>query len=890
MDENINNSFPSGKIPVNILENFSFCKKQGILSLRAKDKGKFDSKKRIIGRILHDVFKNFHEEWTDAMYNQRTRPVGFSRLKMILEAAAEEARVIMKNDHAYLKYQKDLNKGFKRMMEGRNGFLSSITAAAKHLADGDNTFPANNLPQQYFKGEPKFELEVGINHPKLYGRMDCVVEKENGDFFVWEFKTGRVPDGAPFESHVMEAAGYAVVYEDEFEMKCIGLKILYYGEKEFNIAFSDIHREKVIERVQEIFGYQENGQVPHILMDSKCKECDYYEMCENDEKVIQISEIDIDDETSTIDSSVDDGQSIMDDQTEDFKTQTIEPETFQQETVQPIPEYESEENQSIKVKDTKPEPTQTIIQVAPEPTTDDKWDDESIPNDAIGIVLQSEVQQYKLSLEKSNVLSGAIRQEFQRSVFPGQVLISYSKKKTDMPSAIVELKEITSFPKTLKAPFRAIGMFNIYIETSPFMYYENEKFTRVLFPANFSSHYYRLPSKNEMMKVMNLFGEGISLGLVTYETLEDEIPDMKLIYKFPFSFKETGYKGIFVVGSPGKGKTNLIKILINGLSQYVGTRDGLPPAVIVLDITGQFGNLNEHTKYATVFDEELWDMLNMDVVKNLKVFKIIFNHGDGTHTLSLNAIDPELVSLLFPELPPTSSTNFKRMVKKVFNEYPAVSYKTFSDKINEIITHEGQTLNTQVARAIKGAIVNGPIEVFDQGGIPLQIDDILVPGQVSVIQIDHILDKMPILLYLLLMINKKKIHENDQTPLVMVLDEAHELFPKVKDPGEADYLRRVSQNLIRIARRGRKKHFGMIFASQQPHDIIPEIIGVFQTKIILGLEAASGNWVKETLGREYVNMIYRLGQGYARVWNAELHKGTLVPLYIPKAPNKHEED
>ena len=38
------------------------------------------------------------------------------------------------------------------------------------------------------------------------------------------------------------------------------------------------------------------------------------------------------------------------------------------------------------------------------------------------------------------------------------------------------------------------------------------------------------------------------------------------------------------------------------------------------------------------------------------------------------------------------------------------------------------------------------------------------------------------------------------------------------------------------------------------------------------------------------NMIYRLGQGYARIWNAELHKGTLVPLFIPKAPNKHEED
>jgi len=392
------------------------------------------------------------------------------------------------------------------------------------------------------------------------------------------------------------------------------------------------------------------------------------------------------------------------------------------------------------------------------------------------------------------------------------------------------------------------------------------------------------------MRVMNLFGEGINLGLVTYEMLDNELPDVELIYKYPFSFKETGYKGIFVVGSPGKGKTNLLKILINGMSQYVGTSDGLPPAVIVLDITGQFDQLDKPTKYATTFDEELWKLMNMKIVNKLKVFKVIYDNGDGTHTLSLNEIDPELISLMFPELPPTSSTNFKRMVKMIFKDYPAVDYESFSKKISETIKRESSTLNAQVAKAIQGAITNGPVDIFDQGGKVLHLKDILIPGQVSVIQIDHIVDKMPVLLYLLLMINRKKIYENDQTPVIMVLDEAHELFPKTANPGEKEYLRRVSQSLIRIARRGRKKHFGLIFASQQPHDIIPEIIGVFQTKIIMGLEATSGNWIKETLGREYVNLIFSLGQGYARIWNAELHKSTLVPLYIPKAPNKHEED
>ena len=866
-------SFPSGKIPISTLESYSYCKKQGILSLRKKEIRKKDTKKKVIGRILHEVFKNFHEEWTDIMYSRREKQCGINRLKLILEAAVDQARVIMESDPSYLAYEAPLNKGFKRMMEGRNGFVSQISNAATKLAKNNDLFRSDELPRTYFKGDPKFEWEVGLEHSQLYGRIDCLVEKEQErEFFIWEFKTGIVPD-EPFEGHILEAVGYAVAYEQESKMKCIGLKILYYGEKEFDIAFTDFHRDKVNSQVQELFDYEETGEIPHIIMGSKCNECDFYDECDKESKVIRLSGAE-ENISEPIDSDL--GLEKEEQELESFRETVTESGEIEKTTQTPI----------------KKEVKSTVIKVGKQAISTPKTlaDKEFVPKDAIGIVIQSEQRGYLLSTEKSNLLSGAIKQEFQRKLYPGQVLITANEKIKEMPSAIVEVKEIKSFPKTLSAPFRKIDMFNILIETSPFMYYENQRYSKVLFPANFSSHYFRLPSKPELMRIMNLFGEGINLGLVTYEMLENELPDMELIYKYPFSFKETGYKGIFVVGSPGKGKTNLLKILINGISQYVGTRDGLPPAVIVLDITGQFGQLNKPTKNATTFDEELWKLMDMKIVNKLKVFKIIYDCGDGTHTLSLNAIDPELISLLFPELPPTSSTNFKRMVKMIFKDYPAVDYENFTNKINEIIRRESNTLNSQVAKAIQGAITNGPVDIFDQGGNVLQIKDILVPGQVSVIQIDHIVDKMPVLLYLLLMINRKKIYENDQTPVIMVLDEAHELFPKSANPGEKEYLRRVSQSLIRIARRGRKKHFGLIFASQQPHDIIPEIIGVFQTKIIMGLEATSGNWIKDTLGREYVTLIFSLGQGYARIWNAELHKGTLVPLFIPKAPNKHEED
>lgn len=129
------------------------------------------------------------------------------------------------------------------------------------------------------------------------------------------------------------------------------------------------------------------------------------------------------------------------------------------------------------------------------------------------------------------------------------------------------------------------------------------------------------------------------------------------------------------------------------------------------------------------------------------------------------------------------------------------------------------------------------------------------------------------------------------SPLMLMVDEAHELFPRVGgNTQNYEYIKRISRNLITIARRGRKKHFGLIFASQQPKDIIPEVIGVFQTQIILGLESTSSDWIRDEVGREYVNMIMRLPRGYARIKNTEVHSGTLVPLFIPRAPNKHEEE
>ncbi|KKL10560.1 hypothetical protein LCGC14_2554600, partial [marine sediment metagenome] len=409
-------SFPSGKIPISTLESYSYCKKQGILSLRKKEIRKKDTKKKVIGRILHEVFKNFHEEWTDMMYSRREKQSGINRLKLILEAAVDQARVTMESDPSYLAYEAPLNKGFKRMMEGRNGFVSQISNAATKLAKNNDIFRSDELPRAYFKGDPKFEWEVGLEHSQLYGRIDCLVEKEQErEFFIWEFKTGIVPD-EPFEGHILEAVGYAVAYEQESKMKCIGLKILYYGEKEFDIAFTDFHRDKVNSQVQELFDYEETGEIPHIIMGSKCNECDFYDECDKESKVIRLSGAE-ENVSEPIDSDL--GLEKEEQELESFRETITESGEIEKTTQTPI----------------KKEVKSTVIKVGKQAISTPKTlaDKEFVPKDAIGIVIQSEQRGYLLSTEKSNLLSGAIKQEFQRKLYPGQVLITANEKIKEMP-------------------------------------------------------------------------------------------------------------------------------------------------------------------------------------------------------------------------------------------------------------------------------------------------------------------------------------------------------------------------------------------------------------------------------------------------------------------------
>lgn len=850
----INEETQMRKIPISLIRQYMIepqkAKKQFF------DKKKSQSVKAVVGSILHIGFKIFHEYWMEELWGRGNKEIGINLLTMTLDVAEEEAMRIMYSHPRFLDHEKNVKLRFERMVSGKTGFKAKINEAARKVSKG-NVFKGTDVVISYFKGEPFFEYE--LFNDSFIGVVDVLVEKEaTEEFEVWELKTGSVPD-APLQRHIYQAAGYAIIYEEISGKVCTGLRLLYLGELDEPIPFTDNLRTLIKEKFEEMESY-------------------FTEPIEDDQEKVVTSEFQ---DTLEVESI------------EDIEEVQVKIEVASNESVSQIAEVsenvvladDSSETLSVQQPITSPP------KEAPVPVSEEKEGEED--EDKIGVVIQNEKAPLILSLNRDNQLNGAIKAEFQNMIHPGQVLIADINTEPK-PCAVVEVREITSFPKIVSSIFLHFDTFNIYLKLFPFMYYKKgkDKYTKILYPEDFSTHYLRLPSQSELQRIMNLFTDGIPLGLVTYEILEDELPTYVLPYYFPFSMKEIGYKGMFVVGSPGKGKTNLLKILIDGISHYIGTPSGEPPALIVLDITGQFGELERPTQESTVFDEKVWKIMdNLRPPKDVKYFKMQYDHGDGTHTLALNNIDSEMITLLFPELPPTSTKVFQRHVKEIFQEYPAIDFEDFEKKIQKNMDSEGDILNVQVKRAILGAIKNGPKELFDQGGVPLKVEQLIVPGQVSVIQVNHIQNPLPVLLYILMMINKRKIFEEDMTPTILMVDEAHELFPRVGgNTQNYEYIKRISRNLISIARRGRKKHFGLVFASQQPKDIIPEIIGVFQTQIIMGLESTSADWIKDEVGREYVGMVLRLPRGYARIKNTEVHSSTLVPLYIPRAPNKHEEE
>jgi len=202
---------------------------------------------------------------------------------------------------------------------------------------------------------------------------------------------------------------------------------------------------------------------------------------------------------------------------------------------------------------------------------------------------------------------------------------------------------------------------------------------------------------------------------------------------------------------------------------------------------------------------------------------------------------------------------------------------------------KAQTLTKSQQNALISALYSDADKFFDQPGQPFNLASMLVPGKVIVFDMKQA-PKDKIILYVLAQLQHLKFESREvETPVILVIDEAHEIFKKANGSAkEKRYYDLISKYLAKCASRGRKHRLGLWLASQRPQDLHPDVNLVIVNHFILGLNPEHKTWLTTTLAdKNEVERALRLPSAYALFRSAQLRKARPILLRLPRAPNAH---
>ena len=336
------------------------------------------------------------------------------------------------------------------------------------------------------------------------------------------------------------------------------------------------------------------------------------------------------------------------------------------------------------------------------------------------------------------------------------------------------------------------------------------------------------------------------------------------------------YQGIFMGGTQGTGKTSAIRFM--SLSTAPPSNS---PAIIIFDAEDEFKNLpnipstEESMKLMSKWGIKPIDSENIEIIHLTDDFK---------WCLSLTEIDPKHLLLFLHELPRVSSTLLQRIIQDIIYDNPNRTF-TFTELHNEILQYmvrPAYHLNASVREAITRSLLSITLDMFDRLGVePIDIGQMLIPGKITVIDCFHLDDDQQrvVALYFLAVFHKFKMKrdcEIDTTDIgvLFVLDEISRIMPKLL--ANTDYQKRILHFLSEIQHRGRKRRYGVIYATQHPKDIPKELVDLCNTKIFFLIEGSGCAYLKDYLNSGQRDQLKRLPVGYAYI----LCKGKHEPQII----------
>jgi len=501
----------------------------------------------------------------------------------------------------------------------------------------------------------------------------------------------------------------------------------------------------------------------------------------------------------------------------------------------------------------------------------------------IGKVIFSEKENYTTSIAGDKMF-GWVKSSWKEDISAGDNLVVFHRESSF--KFFVKVEKIQNYPISAGGFEKKISEIGTYLHLTPLLEIDPEQeYAGPPRPHNLSGFELDIPNPKELGLMFNIPSDGLPLGHINEEKTTP--------FFYPLVPEDTRFQSWLIAGVQGKGKSIFAKLLIQSLTSK--TTD----SVVILDREGEYQNFTSPSEMT----DEGKKFFSKNEIKNTKprVLKLSDDFFESTATLSINSINMTDILQLMPELQGKSSEVAQTIIEKsLMTLHEKELEKTWMNLRREII----EELNTsQLLSGVAGAQIKGAIEraisshnlnLFDQKGKTLLTpENIFNEKTVTIIDCQTLQParQRMVALYLLLMVNKYKLHGNmnNEQGVLVVMDEAEFLFPKSPGNNEKDYVHRIEEMIKDPVRRGRKHHFGLILITHEINDLSRAVTNLCNTKVIFGSSLVGNKlWFNENLGKQFANEVGSLLPGQCIINTEKTSIPINVKLHVPFIGNKED--
>lgn len=457
---------------------------------------------------------------------------------------------------------------------------------------------------------------------------------------------------------------------------------------------------------------------------------------------------------------------------------------------------------------------------------------------------------------------GFVREEYRDSLAKEDFVVAEQVNGVDIPEKRVFLRvlEIVSAPLSAGTRTKSVNELGTEVLLEPL--YEHRDGSDQPGPAvndDWNGYQIRRAGAEEVRAFLGLPSVGLPLGRLVAR-------GEPVAVNFPFEPSDALFRSFFVVGAKGKGKTSFVRALSTLATTYLASPSLRRPSVVILD--GEPSPTGDSSEFGgTTFaraHQRLGEQIGATLLDRPAVQEVALRRGESGLAFSYGDIKVEDILLLLPSLTETSANVLRRILKHMA-EQDEVPLRSLKDAL-EHLRHELHT-NSQVdgrtARAIAERLSSPQVEILENSvADAVTIAELLKPGTITVLNVVDLDDdqRKVVALYLLLAF-EKLAEQRGGIDTLLVLDEGEKLFPR-RHGGHATptTIQRLAGRIGGIARRGRRRRFGMMVCTQTPSDVHRDIVANCDIKLAFNV-SGQDSWLRENLGADLVQGVKSLGTG-----------------------------